>query len=116
FVTDVIQLTDEQLAARRKFLRDTTPPLKLLIAGRLIKIKGVDHVIEAIAKLREQNLPIKLDVMGEGEDLPAFKQLVADRRLVDVVRFTGAVPYGKPLFDVWASAHIMAVTNLTAEI
>src|SRR5207253_4081676 len=85
FVTEEILLTDEQLAARKQFLRDTSQPLKVLVAGRLIKIKGVNHVIEAIAKLRERNLAVELDVMGEGEDLPAFRQLVSDRGLTDVV-------------------------------
>ena len=54
--------------------------------------------------------------MGDGDDLPAFKQLASDLNVTDIVHFTGTVPYGAPLFDQWAQADIMLVTNLTAEI
>src|SRR5439155_11557143 len=80
------------------------------------RIKGTDQVIRAVAKLREMNVPVQLNVMGDGEDLPTFKQLASDLKLTDIVHFTGTVPYGQPLFDEWAKADIMLVTNLTAEI
>jgi glycosyltransferase involved in cell wall biosynthesis len=107
-------VTDEILVAQPK-----TPgsgPLRLVCAGRQIRIKGTDHAIQAVAKLREMNVPVELDIMGDGDDLPAFKQLAADLKLTDIVHFTGTVPYGAPLFDEWAKADIMLVTNLTAEI
>jgi glycosyltransferase involved in cell wall biosynthesis len=59
---------------------------------------------------------IELDVIGDGEDLPRFKSLAAELGLDGAVRFDGVMPYGKPLFDAWANAHVMVITNLTAEI
>ena len=116
FVTDDILLTVDELEARKKFLLDTSSPFRIVVAGRQIKIKGTDHVIRAIAALQKAIVPIELNVMGDGDDLPAFKQLAQSLQLGDAVQFTGTVPYGKPLFDVWAKSHVMAVTNLTAEI
>ena len=53
-------------------------------------------------------------------DLLGGRQLLggnaAELNLNDVVRFSGTVPYGKPLFDAWADANVMVITNLTAEI
>jgi glycosyltransferase involved in cell wall biosynthesis len=54
--------------------------------------------------------------MGDGGDLAAFKALATELNLDNVVRFTGTVPYGAPLFDAWSHAHVMVITNLTAEI
>ncbi len=114
FVTDEILLND--LDGRRQQLLDTSHPLRLICAGRQIRIKGTDQMIRAVAKLREMNVPVELNVMGDGDDLPEFKQLTTELKLTDIVHFTGTVPYGPPLFDEWAKSDIMLVANLTAEI
>src|SRR5204863_4142078 len=64
----------------------------------------------------DRGAKLELNVMGDGDDLPRFKALAGELRLGDAVRFSGTVPYGKPLFDAWANSHVMVITNLTAEI
>ena len=114
FVTDEILLPN--LDDRRQQLHDRSRPLRLICAGRQIRIKGTDQIIRAVEKLRARGVPVELNVMGDGDDLPEFKSLAAELKLNDIVHFTGTVPYGQPLFDEWAKADIMLVTNLTAEI
>lgn len=114
FVTDEILISDLKPQIER--LRDTSRPLRLVCAGRQVRIKGTDQVIRAISKLREMKVPVELNVMGGGEDLQEFIKLSDDLVLEDIIHFTGTVPYGQPLFDEWAKADIMLVTNLTAEI
>jgi glycosyltransferase involved in cell wall biosynthesis len=114
FVTDEILLTD--IEQRKQQLLETNRPLRLVCAGRQIKIKGTHQVIEAVKKLREMNVPVELNIMGDGDDLPEFQKLANDLGVSDIVRFSGTVPYGQPLFDEWAKADIMLITNLTAEI
>jgi glycosyltransferase involved in cell wall biosynthesis len=114
FVTDEILVSD--LKSQISNLQDTNRPLRLVCAGRQVRIKGTDQVIRAVAKLREMKVPVELNVMGGGEDLQDFIKLSDDLVLEDIIHFTGTVPYGKPLFDEWAKADIMLVTNLTAEI
>ena len=114
FVTDEVLVSD--LKSQIANLTDASRAIRLICAGRQIRIKGTDQVIHAVAKLREMNVPVELNVMGDGDDLAAFKQLASELKLTDIVRFSGTVPYGKPLFDEWAKADIMLVTNLTAEI
>src|SRR5207244_757477 len=114
FVTDEILISD--LKSQISNLLDTSRPLRLICAGRQIRIKGTDHAIRAVAKLKAMNVPVELNIMGDGEDLPAFKHLAEELKLTDIVHFTGTVPYGPPLFDEWAKADMMLVTNLTAEI
>ena len=116
FVTDEILLSDAQLGERQRWLTDTAQPLRLIAAGRQIAIKGTDHVLRALKQARDRNVPVELDIIGEGDDLPQFKRLANDLRLDGAVRFGGTMPYGKPLFDEWSKAHVMVITNLTAEI
>jgi glycosyltransferase involved in cell wall biosynthesis len=116
FVTDAILLSPDELREREQRLLDRTTPLRLVAAGRQIKIKATDHVLRAMKQARDTGAQLELNIMGDGDDLPAFKALSAELGLDDVVRFSGTVPYGKPLFDAWAASHVMVITNLTAEI
>ncbi|MEA2735302.1 MAG: hypothetical protein QOE14_1753 [Humisphaera sp.] len=116
FVTDEILLSDDELAERQRRVQDASTPLRLIAAGRQIAIKATDHVLRALKQARDRGARIELDVLGDGDDLPRFKALAAELGLSDVVRFGGTMPYGKPLFDAWSSAHVIVITNLTAEI
>lgn len=116
FVTDEILIDPEQLARRQGRLLEADRPLRLVVAGRQIFIKGTDQVIRAVAKARRLSVPIELDVLGDGEDLETFKKVAAEEKVEDAVRFLGTVPYGTELFDAWGRCDVMVVTNLTAEI
>jgi glycosyltransferase involved in cell wall biosynthesis len=116
FVTDQTLISDAELQERQQRLLDSTKPLRLVVAGRQIAIKGTDHVLRAMRKALDKGANLELDVMGDGDDLPKFKALTAELNLNDVVRFPGTIPYGKPLFDAWSNAQMMVITNLTAEI
>ena len=116
FVTDATLISDDELKQRQQKLLDASQPLKLVAAGRQIKIKATDHILRAMKSAIDRGVKLEFDVMGDGGDLPAFKSLATELKLNDVVRFTGTVPYGAPLFDAWSHAHVMVITNLTAEI
>lgn len=116
FVTDEVLIDPEHLARRQGRLLETDRPLRLVVAGRQIYIKGTDQVIRAVAKARRLSVPVELDVLGDGEDLEAFKRLAVEERVEGAVRFLGTVPYGTELFDAWERCDVMVVANLTAEI
>jgi glycosyltransferase involved in cell wall biosynthesis len=116
FVTDSILLTAAELADRARNLTDASTPLRLVAAGRQIAIKATDHVLRAMCQTIDRGTKVELNVMGDGEDLLKFRALATELNLDDVVTFSGTVPYGKPLFDAWSHAHVMVITNLTAEI
>ncbi|HEY8665063.1 MAG TPA: glycosyltransferase [Tepidisphaeraceae bacterium] len=116
FVKAETLITPAQLAERKQAILDTAQPLRLIVAGRQIRIKATDHVLRAMAAARARGADLRLDILGEGEDLAAFAKLTDELKLADCVRFLGTVPYGDALFDTWWPAHVMVVTNLTAEI
>jgi glycosyltransferase involved in cell wall biosynthesis len=115
FVTDENLLSDAKFAEVERRLRDRAGPLRLVVAGRQIMIKGTDQVIAAVALARQRGVECTLDVIGDGEDIERFKTQAREAGLADDVRFLGKIAYGAPLFDAWARAQVMVITNLTAE-
>lgn len=116
FVTDSLVIDDRRAAEIESRLLDRSRPLRLVCAGRQILIKATDHVLRAMRVAIDRGANLRLDIMGDGEDLQKFVHLVAELNLRDRVRVLGTVPYGDALFDAWAQCDVMVITNLTAEI
>jgi glycosyltransferase involved in cell wall biosynthesis len=54
--------------------------------GRLLRVKGISYLIEAIAKINEDFI---LLIVGSGPDESDLKELVAKKGLDEKVRFLG---------------------------
>ncbi|WP_134765941.1 glycosyltransferase family 4 protein [Nocardioides sp. 1609] len=65
-------------------------PLRLLFVGRLVRTKGARDAIAALAHLRD--VPVVLDVVGDGFDRAACERLAVDLGVADRVRFHGTQP------------------------
>lgn len=66
---------------------DRTGPVRLLYVGRLVRTKGVRDVVAAMAKLRD--LPVRLDIVGEGPERGICEALVGQLSLSDRVVLHG---------------------------
>lgn len=64
-------------------------PVRLLHVGRMVRTKGARDAIRAMALLRD--LPVVLDVVGDGADRAACADLVRELGLTERVRVHGAV-------------------------
>ncbi len=64
-----------------------TEPLRLLFVGRLIRTKGARDLVAAMAHLRD--VPVELDVVGDGFDATACRELAASLGVTAKVRFHG---------------------------
>ncbi|MFV1987367.1 MAG: glycosyltransferase family 4 protein [Gemmatimonadota bacterium] len=67
--------------------REATPTI--LYVGRLKKYKGLEVVLEALAKLDVGMSPVRLDVAGRGDDQARLARLARDLGLESRVRFLG---------------------------
>lgn len=82
-------------------------PLKIVSAGRIERIKGVDLLIEAAARLREAGHEnFSIDIYGKVND-PAFQSMIQQHDVSDRVTLKGVLPqpelfrrYGE--YDVFA--------------
>jgi len=62
-------------------------PLALLFVGRVIRTKGVRDAVRSLRHLTD--VPVRLDVVGDGYDRSTCQALAADLGVADRVRFHG---------------------------
>lgn len=60
--------------------------------GRLNKLKSVDHLIQAVASLRQDGLSVCCLVVGEGEERQSLEQLAEKLGIAGHVHFAGFQP------------------------
>ncbi len=63
---------------------------RLLFVGRLSPEKGAPLLIEAVAKLRGEGVPVELTMIGDGPSRGEIEQAVAQHQLQDAVTLLGA--------------------------
>ena len=68
--------------------RAADAPLRLLFVGRLVRTKGARDAIAALAHLRD--VPLVLDIVGDGFDRLECERTAQDLGVADRVRFLGA--------------------------
>jgi glycosyltransferase involved in cell wall biosynthesis len=78
-------------APREEPARPAAGGLRLLTVARLAPDKGLGLLIEAVARLRGEDLAVTLEIIGAGPDREALTALATKLGLADAVRFCGAV-------------------------
>lgn len=73
--------------------------IRLLFVGRMVRTKGARDLIAALPYVRD--LPIAVDFVGDGPDLPACRKLAGDLGVSDRVTFHGRVAHEEvwPFFE-----------------
>ncbi len=66
-------------------------PLQVLCVGRLVPDKGQVLLLEAVARLREQGVPIDLTLVGDGPDRAALARAVGRLEIGGSVVFAGSL-------------------------
>lgn len=62
----------------------------LIFIGRLTKVKRLDMILTAIAKLKHRGMVLNLTIVGDGIMRPALEQLATELNIQDNVWFYGA--------------------------
>jgi glycogen synthase len=83
---------------------------KLVFVGRLVSAKGVDILIQALAKLDEKGLRVGLTIVGEGPEENSLKELVKNLDLTQQVEFMG-FKMGLELVRILNAHQIMVVPS-----
>ena len=78
----------EGLGPARERFREPT----VVFLGRLKRYKRVDLVLQAVARLRDRGLDVKMVVAGRGDARGALERTAGRLRIADRVRFAGFVP------------------------
>jgi len=64
----------------------------LVAVCRFVEKKGLDVLLRACAILKERRIPFRCLLIGDGPEMGRLRSLVAELKLLDEVRFTGAIP------------------------
>ena len=65
----------------------------VLYVGRIAQEKSIDLLIKAFKKVKENNLKLKLVIIGDGPGINELKKLAKSLDLNDIVYFLGKKPY-----------------------
>jgi colanic acid/amylovoran biosynthesis glycosyltransferase len=74
--------------------------LRLAFSGRLIAIKGADHLIRVAAELKSRAVPFEFLICGGGELEPAMRQSVNAQGLNEHVKFLGTLDFASELMPL----------------
>ncbi|MBN1514513.1 MAG: glycosyltransferase family 4 protein [Phycisphaerae bacterium] len=98
--------------------RDDTCTGEVIRIVRIAKVtpsKAIEHIIQAVARLRRSGRNVHLDHAGFADD-PSYQArlnaLVSELKLEPYVRFHGSIQFGPALFDLYRSADIHVVSSL----
>jgi colanic acid/amylovoran biosynthesis glycosyltransferase len=63
--------------------------LRLLTVGRLVEKKGVEYALRAVVLLRDRSIPVRYDVVGDGDLRDRLEDLADRLGISDCVNFRG---------------------------
>lgn len=71
---------------------DATRPLKVLFVGRMIALKGVTMLLQAVARLHQQGQRVALTLVGDGPEKDHWMAQAQALGIAAHTRFAGALP------------------------
>lgn len=86
----------------------------LLYMGRLSPEKGVEHLIQAMPRIRDAIPQAKLTIVGSGPAQSSLQELASRLGLAEAIAFIGQVPNNQ-IENYYASASIVVVPSVWAE-
>ena len=91
--------------------------LRLLYVGRLQRAKGLEELIEALAKVADETHRFELDVVGGdahgGKYMRRLQEKVSYLGLGDVVRFHGHVAFGQAIMNFYRNSDVFVLPSFS---
>ena len=104
------------LADPREQLIATEPRAewRIVCAGRLLSVKGQDILIRALPTLAQRFPDVQLELLGDGAQVEAYRQLAAELGVADRVCFAGQVAHRRVLERMAAAAVVVVPSRSEA--
>src|SRR5690606_6903758 len=94
-------ISEERLAAKCREVRDPNTPVRFTFFGRIVEYKGIDHMLRAVRRAIDVGATnFSFEVLGSGPAREGLEALSRELGLESHVVFHGAVPFGRPLFEL----------------
>jgi glycosyltransferase involved in cell wall biosynthesis len=116
YVGDSVPIRVIHNAVDLDFIRGVEPArpeeaAELLFVGRLLKHKGVDLLIDAVATMKTDR-PLRVLIVGDGPEKLNLEKQVAEMGLADVVRFRSDVADHTEVFALMKAAQVFVFPSL----
>ena len=104
------------LADPREHLIATEPRAerRIVCAGRLLSVKGQDILIRALPTLAQRFPDVQLELLGDGAQVEAYRQMAAELGVADRVCFAGQVAHQRVLERMAAAAVVVVPSRSEA--
>ncbi len=92
----------------------TGQPVRFIFVGSLIKRKGSEHLLKAVAKLKSRLHPgsgFELIIVGDGPERVHLERLVSSLKLTGLVHFIGHLPPSE-VWEYYARSHVYVLPTL----
>jgi colanic acid/amylovoran biosynthesis glycosyltransferase len=89
-------ISPEALERRLEYLR-TGRPLRLAFSGRLIRMKGADHLPLVAQELERRQVPFEMTICGDGALAESMRQQIRSLGLDECVRMRGVLDFASEL-------------------
>jgi len=105
-------ISPEQLKTRLSSLNEKHP-IRLAFSGRLIKMKGVDHLVPLCCEMDKLSLAYSMTIFGSGKLQQHIKNQIEQAHIGDRVHMTGAIDFRNELLptlqnevDLFVCCHV----------
>ena len=111
-------ISPKKITSLKKSLNISKDDFVITFVGRIAQEKNIDFLIDAHKDLVKNNNKLKLIIIGDGPELPTFKEKVKKLDLLDNITFTGKVPWEEvpnyyQLSNVFSTASTSETQGLT---
>lgn len=106
-INPIFRILDKDASRKRLQLPNTKI---ILFVGHLIKTKGINYLIEALANF-DKNINFKLYLIGSGEKKENFIQIIKEKNLSKVADFVGTVKHSE-LVNWYNAADVLCLPSL----
>lgn len=106
------------LSSKEIIQRDDTcqnEEIRILSIGRLVLEKGTKYLLEAIKYLKDKNLKIKLDIVGQGICLEELQKKVESLNIKKEVNFLGYLTHNSNFLSIFDKADIFVLPSIGGE-
>jgi glycosyltransferase involved in cell wall biosynthesis len=107
-------LSDETYVNVSRSLTDNFKTFTLITVGSLEQLyKGTDILINAVSKCVNDELPLRLVILGDGRFRPQLEAQARSLGLTEIVRFVGQVAAGRAVRDYLDQADVFILPSRT---
>lgn len=91
-------ISPEALSTKIEKVRDGSRPIEALYFGRFVEYKGIDHIIQAVARANDGELRVRLHLWGFGPEKERLAELAKEQLGDRVFEMHEPVPYDDAFF------------------